>query len=90
MDKPVYFDLLGYKAKDMVTGFSGVIDSVSYDLYGCVQVIISPPAKDVKREQGCWFDAKRVKIMGKKPVMPQQDFFVEVGEEIGCSDKPAR
>ena len=34
--------LLGLKVKDKVTGFTGIITSVSFDLYGCIQVIITP------------------------------------------------
>ena len=36
-------NMLGRKAKDRVTGFEGVISSVSFDLYGCVCGIITPP-----------------------------------------------
>jgi hypothetical protein len=29
-----HIELLGLKAKDRITGFSGVIDSVCFDLFG--------------------------------------------------------
>lgn len=31
-----HIDLLGLKAEDKVTGFKGVITTLSFDLYGCV------------------------------------------------------
>jgi hypothetical protein len=31
-----YLDILGFKVRDMVTGFVGVAGSVCFDLYGCV------------------------------------------------------
>lgn len=75
METEKHLDLLGLKGKDLVTGFSGVITSISYDLYGCIQVIITPQIdKDGKRDDGRWYDVNRVKITGKKPVMKQPNF----------------
>ena len=37
-----YIESLGYRAKDKVTGFTGVISSISFYLYGCIQAIIAP------------------------------------------------
>ncbi len=34
---------LGLKAEDMVTGFKGVVSTVSFDLYGCIQAVLTPP-----------------------------------------------
>lgn len=53
-------NLLGFKAKDSVTGLAGVITSVSFDLYGCIQAAITPPAKDGKYSNGKWFDVTRL------------------------------
>jgi hypothetical protein len=48
-----HFEMLGHKGKDKVTGFKGVITSLSFDLYGCVTCIISPPLdKDKKIVDG--------------------------------------
>ena len=35
-----HFELLGYKVKDSVTGFTGVVTSISFELYGCVQALV--------------------------------------------------
>ena len=37
-------ELLGLQVRDKVTGFAGVCESVSYDLYGCIQGVVRPPA----------------------------------------------
>lgn len=68
-------DLLGLKAKDTVTGFEGVISSVAFDLYGCVQVVITPnKGSDGKLGDSHYFDVNRVNILSKKPVMAVPDF----------------
>ena len=79
-------DCLGYKAEDLVTGIKGVVTSVSYDLYGCIQLALNPGLDETgKRIDTLWYDIGRVEIIGKKPVMEQPSFEVEKGPE----DKPA-
>ena len=46
METEKHFNLLGMKGKDVVTGFKGVITSLSFDLYGCVQAVINPRKMD--------------------------------------------
>ena len=86
-----HINLLGFKAKDAVTGFKGVITSLSFDLYGCIQVVITPPVDD-KGEVigGQWFDISRIITSGKNPVMAVPNFSdgaIARGEK-GCSNKP--
>lgn len=82
---------LGFKAKDKVTGFEGVITSVAFDLYGCIQYIVCPfAASEGKLESSRYFDVARVEVKGKKPVMPQPDFVdgpVAEGRK-GPAEKP--
>jgi len=70
-----HMGLLGMRATDKVTGFKGVVSSVSFDLYGCVQVVLTPAAKE-ERElgEGHWLDVGRLTVTGKKPVMAPPDF----------------
>ncbi len=86
-----YFDLLGHKCRDSVTGFEGVAESISFDLYGCIQVVLLPQIgkedKSGEYPKGRWFDAKRLKQVTKKPVMLVPDFSEP---ELGAADKPAR
>ena len=68
---------LGLRATDRVTGLKGVVTSVCFDLYGCVQVAIDPPANLEKGETapGRWFDVNRVELdMESDRVMPVPDF----------------
>ena len=70
-----HLDLLGLKVEDKVTGLSGVITSISFDLYGCVQAVVRPPIdKDGKIPDCGWYDVGRLKITGKKPVMDVPNF----------------
>jgi hypothetical protein len=83
--------LLGFKVRDRVTGFTGVVSSVSFDLYGCVQAVVTQEAR-VTPEKGQligdahWFDVKRLEVRGDEPVMARPDF---AQPEIGAADKPA-
>ena len=83
---------MGYKAKDKVTGANGVITSISFDLFGCIQVVVTPPlGKDGKLAESIWFDIGRLEITSKKPVMDVPDFVngpVSEGKK-GAAEKPA-
>lgn len=91
MEQNTHIDKLGHTATDAVTGFTGVITSVSFDLYGCVQAVVTPKV-DEKGEtpQGKWFDIVRLKLKAKKKVLPTPDFakgYIAEGKK-GCADKP--
>lgn len=68
--------LLGLNVKDRVTGFTGVVASVCFDLYGCVQAVVTPAAsKDGgKIEESRWFDTKRLEALSDTPVMDVPHF----------------
>lgn len=86
-----HFDMLGHKAKDKVTGFKGVVSSLSFDLYGCVQVVLTPEVDGKgERQDGTWFDVTRIKITSKKRVMDVPDFekgYISEGNK-GAAEKP--
>lgn len=66
-----YVDLLGYRVRDKVTGFEGVVTSIGFDLYGCVQAVVTPPAKDGKQEDSRWYDTHRLSIEpGERNAIP--------------------
>ena len=79
-------DLLGKKVQDRVTKQEGVVSSISYDLYGCIQAIITPAVVKNKREESYWYDIKRLKVLSKRRVMQPPAYEDE--EEIGAEDKP--
>lgn len=75
MSAQAHINLLGQKARDRVTGFEGVVASISFDLYGCIQAVLSPPLdKDGKMQDGRWFDIHRLEIVDAARVMPVPAF----------------
>ncbi len=71
-----HLNLLGLPAMDKVTGFRGIVSSISFDLYGCVQgIITSRVGQDGKYGESRWFDINRLKIVGKEPVMERPDYI---------------
>ena len=86
-----HIDLLGFNAEDKITGFKGVIDSVCFDLYGCIQVSLKPPIdKEGRIPETYWFDVTRVKINTGKRIVEMPNFYegyVAEGKK-GPADKP--
>lgn len=87
----LHLKLLGKKACDLVTGYSGVITTVSFDLYGCVQAVITRPVSDDNEiKSGNWFDVTRLSIVDDTPVIALPNFakgYIAEGKK-GCADKP--
>lgn len=87
-----YLDLLGKKVEDKVTGVRGVATSISFDLYGCIQAIVTPQLdKDGKPGEARWFDVARLKVLSDKPVMEQPHFSAgNILKKLkGPAEKPA-
>lgn len=86
-----HMKLLGLPVRDSVTGFEGVVTSLSFDLYGCVQAIVTPPSNDKgdKIEDSRWFDTKRLKVRSDEPVVPVPTFEGTTPKTVtGGFDKP--
>ncbi len=86
-----HMKLLGMKVTDKVTGFRGVVTSISFDLYGCIQAIVTPETgKDGKQEDSRWFDVQRLTITGKEPVMnlPNYEYGYTADGNKGPAEKP--
>jgi len=87
-----HIELLGFKATDKITGFSGVIDSVCFDAYGYIQISLKPPMKkDGEIPQGYWFDVTRLKVDMSERVVEMPNFYegyVSEGRK-GVSVKPS-
>ena len=78
--------LLGLKVEDKVTGFTGVVGSISFDLYGCIQDLVNPGmGTDGKLRDQCWFDISRLNVLDETPVMKVPNFN---DEPHGPEDKP--
>ena len=88
MEVKKHFDKIGFKAVDKVTGFVGVISSISFDLYGCIQYALTPPVgENNKYPDGRWFDYTRLNVKGRKPVMEVPQFIFGVPPK-GAAEKP--
>lgn len=76
MNVQKHLSILGYRARDRVTGFEGVVTSVCFDLYGCIQVVLNPGIRDDgKIGEQLWFDINRLIVAENKPrVMDPPDF----------------
>jgi hypothetical protein len=77
-----HFELFGFKVKDLITGREGVVTSISFDLYGCVQAIVQPGVNtDGNLGESHWFDIKRLVAISDNPVMPLPCFDSPPGGE---------
>jgi hypothetical protein len=84
-----HLDLLGYRVKDKVSDYRGVVISISFDLYGCIQADIRPMELDEKGsiKSGVWLDVARLEIISDKPLMDVPNF--EWGETAKGKKGPA-
>jgi len=88
-------DLLGMTVKDKITGITGVASSIDFDLYGCIQVIITPTGltKTGEVKSGSnWLDINRIEIVSKKKIMKTPDYTKYGSKETvnGCALKPIK
>jgi len=87
-----HLELMGHRVEDRVTGFSGVVSSVCFDLYGCIQAAVNPGMdKDGKMMDSLWFDVSRLSVKTTSPVMEVPNFDVGIVAEgkHGPAEKPA-
>jgi hypothetical protein len=93
-------ELLGLKVRDRVTGLTGVASSICFDLYGCVQAIVTPPVDEKGAlPESKWIDVSRLEVLDASPVMeiPGGRFVVARSSKPAAStshpgpaEKPAR
>ena len=70
-----HLDMLGLRVKDKVTGFSGVVATVGFDLYGCIQAVVNPGTDSSgKLQDSQWFDINRLSVLDTDPVMERPQF----------------
>ncbi len=87
-----HMNLLGLKVEDKVTRLKGVVTCLSFDLYGCIQAVVTPSAKENKREKSDWYDVSRLVVLEKKSVMKLPNFISgpQARGDQGCENKPIR
>ena len=65
---------MGWKAKDKITGMSGIIIAFTTYNTGCDQVLLSLPLdKDGKWQEGRWFDIQRIERVGDEQIILDND-----------------
>ena len=71
-----HLDLLGHRVEDKTSDFKGIVISMSFDLYGCIQADVRPTdlKADGSQKEGRWLDVARLIVKSKKPVIEQPDF----------------
>ena len=94
VDIQKHLQLLGLKVRDRVTGTKGIVTSLSFDLFGCIQATIDTGVdKDMKKRDTFWWDISRLEVLNETPVMNRPDYTftpqaIAVGQK-GPADKPA-
>jgi hypothetical protein len=60
----------GKKAKDTITGFTGIVIGYCQYISGCSQCLLAPEvSKEGNFRESCWFDAQRIKILKSKTIV---------------------
>jgi len=58
-----HFEMLGRTYTDVITGVTGIVDNLCFDLYGCVQASLrEKKKKDGTLPEARWFDVTRLKL----------------------------
>lgn len=87
-----WIGLLGLKVKDKVTGMEGIVASICFDLYGCIQACVNPGLdKEGKQKDQHWYDVNRLEVVSKKPIMNVPNYYtgpIAEGNQ-GAAEKPA-
>lgn len=86
-----HLQLLGIPVQDKVTNVKGVVTSICFDLYGCVQALVNPGQKaDGTLAEQLWLDVGRLQRLSNRPVMQQPDYIAgrQAEGKQGAADKP--
>lgn len=89
-----HLTLLGLPVKDKVTDYEGIVNSVCFDLFGCIQADVRPKklGKDGQMQTGVWIDINRLIVLDTTPLMKRPNYhYSPLAEgEQGAADKPVR
>jgi len=66
---------LGWKVKDKISGFTGIVTGICVYITGCHQVLVNHEDldKDGCVAKGQWFDIQRLKRVGKSHVILENE-----------------
>lgn len=89
MEKLDAIKMLGNSVRDKVTNFEGIVTSISFDLYGCIQALVNPGMdNDGKLQEQCWLDIGRLEVVLKEPVMNNPFTEETISIDKGPENKP--
>ena len=78
-----HLGLLGYRCRDLLTRFEGVVTSISFDVNGCVQALVLAGHDDKGGRISSWFDTKSLEKISHGPLVRQPNFIdVPGGREL--------
>jgi hypothetical protein len=74
--------LLGCTVRDRITGLTGVVSSIAFEITGQVSAAVNPKYddKEEKLPTGIWIAVQRLEWTAAKAVMPPPDTWVEITE----------
>jgi hypothetical protein len=88
-----HIGLLGHKVSDPVTGITGIVSSISFDVSGCIQAAVRiSPKKEGGIGESFWIDTKQLKRLTKTPVVKAATFDIIPGSQMkpAISSHPAK
>lgn len=78
----------GTKARDRVTGFTGIVTGHCKYMYGCDQYDLKPQVDEKNNyQEGRWFDEGRIEVITENVISPEE---VQVEKNGGPSKGPKR
>lgn len=91
MNVKKHLELLGFPVQDKVTKMQGVVTSIGFDLYGCIQAIVNTGFDKDGNPQSHWFDIARLDKTSITRVMepPNYDFGIVAEGRKGPAEKPS-
>ena len=79
----------GKKARDKITGFSGVITGINSWITGCDQILLQPSVNEKGEwQESRWFDDSRIEIL--EEVKPLGQLYTEEEKRRAAVGGPAR
>lgn len=80
---------MGHKAKDMVTGFKGIITARAQYITGCDQYFLQPEMKKDHLADGKWYDENRLGV-GLCPVITLNTETIVGGPHDSIEQAPSK
>jgi hypothetical protein len=73
-----HLKLLGCTVRDKITGLTGVVSSVAFDITGQVSAAVNPKydEKEEKLPNGVWMHVQRLETTNQRTVMPAPSFEI--------------